>query len=130
MSTTLRIVLLIGIILYFLILVFLLKKNRLRLRYTLLWMFMGLFFLLLVAFPGILELIRDGLGFQDNMNALYVIMIGFILMLLMAATSIISGQADKIKGLAQANALLEARVRELEKERASSAGEEKNEEKA
>ncbi|MBR5337735.1 MAG: DUF2304 domain-containing protein [Lachnospiraceae bacterium] len=114
MSTTLRIVLLIGIVLYFAVLVGLLRVRRLQLKYTLLWMLMGIFFLLMVIFPGILEGIRDLLGFQDNMNTLFVIMIGFLILLIMSVTSIVSGQSEKIKELAQENALLEKRIRELE----------------
>ena len=114
MSTTLRIVLLIGIVLYFAVLVGLLRVRRLQLKYILLWMLMGIFFLLMVIFPGILEGIRDLLGFQDNMNTLFVIMIGFLILLIMSVTSIVSGQSEKIKELAQENALLEKRIRELE----------------
>ena len=114
MSQSLKIVLLIGILLYFVILVALLKVRRLQLKYTLLWMFMGIFFLLMVIFPEILVWIRTTLGFADNMNALFVIMIAFLILLVMSVTSIVSGQSRRIKELAQANALLEKRIRELE----------------
>lgn len=49
------------------------------------------------------------------MNGLYVICIGFMIMLLMSLTSIVSRQAFKIRSLVQDNALLEKRIRELEK---------------
>lgn len=114
MSDTLRIVLLVGIVLYFIILGGLLKKRRLQLKYTLLWIVMGLIFLLMAIFPNILVGLRNLLGFQDNMNTLYVILIGFIIILVMAVTSIVSHQSESIKKLAQENALLEKRIRELE----------------
>lgn len=114
MTTTLRFVLLIGILLFFVIIVYLLKKNRLALRYTLMWMGMGICMFVLVIFPQLLDLIRKVLGFEDGMNALYVCGIGFMFILLMALTSIVSRQSDRIKSLAQDNALLEKRIRELE----------------
>ncbi|MBE6013802.1 MAG: DUF2304 domain-containing protein [Lachnospiraceae bacterium] len=114
MSQTLQIALLGAILVYFVIVVVLLKKKRLQLKYTLLWLAMGVCFLVLALFPEVLFAIRDLLGFADAMNALFVLMIGFILILVMAATSIVSGQSERIKNLIQANALLEKRVRELE----------------
>ena len=48
------------------------------------------------------------------MNALYVIAIGFVMVLLMALTSIVSRQSDRIKSLVQDNAMLEKRIREME----------------
>lgn len=115
MSTTLRMVLLAAILIYFAIVIVLLKNKKLELKYSLLWLFMGVCFLLLTIFPEILFGIRDLLGFGDNMNALYVCLIGFILVLVMSLTSITSRQAEKIKDLIQDNALLEKRIRELEK---------------
>lgn len=115
MTTTLRIVLFIAIILFFFIVIYLLKKNRLALRYTLLWLAMAFIMLILVIFPQLLEFARQILGFESGMNALYVLAIGYAIVMLMALTSIVSHQSDRIKGLVQDNAILEKRIRELEK---------------
>ena len=48
------------------------------------------------------------------MNALFVMILGFVVMILMALTSIVSRQAVRIRILVQENAILEKRVRELE----------------
>ena len=119
MTTTLRIILFVAIILFFFIVLSLLKNNRLALRYTLLWLGMAAIMLLLVIFPQLLECIRKALGFESGMNALYVIAIGFAIVLLMALTSIVSHQSDRIKELVQNSAMLEKRIRELEKEHES-----------
>ena len=71
MTTTLRFVLLIGILLFFVIIVYLLKKNRLALRYTLMWMGMGICMFVLVIFPQLLDLIRKVLGFEDGTTFMY-----------------------------------------------------------
>lgn len=115
MTTTLRIVLLTAVFLYFCIVIYLLKKNRLALRYTLLWLAMGVGMLLLVIFPHILDVLRVLFGFADGMNALFVCAIGFAFLLLLSITSIVSHQTEKIQSLVQENALLERRIRELEK---------------
>ncbi len=51
---------------------------------------------------------------ESNMNVLFVSLIGFILIILMALTSIVSGQAEKTKKLIQYIAVMEKRIRELE----------------
>ena len=117
MTTTLRIVLAIVIILYFIVVISLLKRKQLALRYTLMWLLFGVVMALLVIFPVLLELMRRAFGFVDAMNALYICAMGFAFVLLMAVTSIVSKQSEKIKELIQSNALLEKRVRELEDEK-------------
>lgn len=115
MSETLRMVLLLTLVIYFIVVVYLLKNKRLALKYTLLWLAMGVIFLIMILFPNVLQLIVYLLGITSTMNGLFTIAIGFILMLCMSLTSIVSRQSQKVKNLTQDNALLEKRVRELEK---------------
>jgi hypothetical protein len=114
MGTTLRIVLLLCVFLYFTIVVRMLKKKRLSMKYSLLWLLLGIILLIFVIFPQILIWICFRLGFIDQMNGLFTFAVGFILVLVMKLTSIVSEQSDKIKNLVQENALLEKRLRELE----------------
>ncbi len=114
MSITIRIILLLAIGGYFVILWSLLSKKQLTLKYTLLWILIGILLFVLVLFPQILAVISRLLGFQENMNALYVCLIGFVYILLVSLTAIDSKQSEDIKNLVQENAMLEKRVRELE----------------
>ncbi|MBQ9613144.1 MAG: DUF2304 domain-containing protein [Lachnospiraceae bacterium] len=110
----LRAVLLLAIIVFFVIVLYLLKNRRLALKYTLLWLFTGVMLLILVIWPSILYRIARLIGIQTGMNTLYVLLIAFIIMILMSLTSIVSVQTERIRKLAEANAILEQRVRELE----------------
>ena len=114
MSNTLRIILIIGIIAYYFIVLRLLKKGRLTLKYSLLWLLMGVVMAVLVIFPQLLKIICDGLGIVYGMNGLFTCAIVFLLMLSMALTTIVSKQTDRIKNLVQESALLEKRLREIE----------------
>lgn len=76
---------------------------------------MGCVMILLVIFPQLLMVLCDALGIVYGMNGLFTCAIGFILILLMALTAIVSKQTNRIKNLVQENALLEKRMRELEK---------------
>lgn len=111
----LRITLILGMLLYFALILFFLKKKSLLLKYTLLWIFAGIVLSIMIVFPGLLRWIKGLLGIEDNMNSLFVLIIGFVVIILMALTSIVSRQADKIRVLIQTNAILEKRVRELER---------------
>lgn len=110
----LRITLIIGMICYFILLLFFLKKKSILLKYTLLWIFSGLFLTIMIIFPNLLVWIKKVLRMESNMNALFVLVLGFIVAILMTLTSIVSRQAVRIRILVQTNAILEKRVRELE----------------
>lgn len=114
MTNTLKWLLVIGIVIYFMIVFNLLKKKRLQLKYSLLWLVMGIIMALLVLFPGLLNLLCNLFGIVGTMNGLFCFSIGFILMLLMALTSIVSRQSSRITRLVQENALLEKKIRDLE----------------
>ncbi len=110
----LTIVLIVAIVLYFAVILSLLKYKRLNMKYSLLWLFTGVVMLLLVIFPEIMVFFVRLLGITSVMNGLYIMMIGFLIMLVMMLTSITSRQAGRITKLIQTQALLEKRVRELE----------------
>ncbi len=110
----LRIALLAAIIFFFAMVLYLLKYRRIALKYTLLWLATGAILLLMVIFPAILPGMARLIGIQTGMNMLYILLIAFIIMILMSLTSIVSVQTERIRKLAEANALLEERVRELE----------------
>ena len=117
MPLTMRCAIILAIIVYFIVLVVLLKQKRLSLRYTLLWLFSGMILLLLVVFPQLLDGISSLLGFQVQSNALFAILFFFTLLIMMSLTSIISKQNGYIKKLAQHTALLEKRLRNLESDK-------------
>ena len=110
----LKVSLLAAVLVFFIIVLSMLKRRRLALKYTLLWLLTGVVMLIFVVFPELLQLLAGFIGAQTLMNTLYLLIIGFILVLLMMLTSIVSKQTERIAFLAQANAILEKRVRELE----------------
>lgn len=115
MTNTLRGILIVCIIVYFVAVFQFLRKGRLALKYSLLWLLMGVIMAVLVIFPRVLFFMSELFGIVDTMNALFTFAVGFIMMLLMLLTAIVSKQSDRIKSLIQDNALLEKRIRELER---------------
>ena len=115
MALQLRVFLAVMIVVYFVLIIKFLKKKLLVLKYALLWLFIGVLLGLLVAFPEILSLVVNALGIQLGVNALFLFGIGFTITIVMSLTVIVSHQTERIRSLVQDNAMLEKRVRELEK---------------
>lgn len=113
-SPTFRIAMLLAVALYFVLLLYLLKKRSLALKYTLLWILSGLIMLVLAIFPQILNLFANFVGVYEPTNALFSIICFCIIIILMSLTAIVSKLNEKSKRLIQKMALIEKRVRELE----------------
>lgn len=104
----------IGIVFYFSIIIYFLKRKALTLKYTILWIVSGIMMLILVIFPNLIKSISLILGIINPVNTVFLIVIFFLLVILMSITSIVSIQNEKSKRLIQQFALLEKRVREIE----------------
>ena len=106
--------LIVGILIYLGVIVVLLKKQKLNLRYALTWLLMAFVMLLVAVFPQIITAISRLLGVASDVNTVFVLQGLFVLLILLSLTSIVSKQTNRIRKLAQTQALLEKRVRELE----------------
>lgn len=109
-----RLVTVVFVIMYFIILIILLKRKRLALKYSLLWFFCGILFLIAVSFPDLLVFITSFVGIEVPTNGLFMISILFIVLILMSITVIVSEISARIKTLVQKISLIEKRIRELE----------------
>ncbi len=112
----LRVTLILVVISYFIVILYFLKQKALNLKYTLLWLVAGAVMGILVVVPELLTRIIHLFGIQDNMNGLFLFCIGFIILILLSLTSIASRQNRKLRTLTQELAILDKRVRDLEKE--------------
>jgi hypothetical protein len=92
----------------------LLRRKRLMERYALLWLFSSAILLALALWRGLLETIAAAIGIYYAPSALFVIAFGFILVLLLHFSLVISRMADQNKVLAQRLGLLQQRLDEIE----------------
>lgn len=111
---SLRTILIIAVICYFIVILKFLKDKALTLKYTLLWIISGIIMGILICFPNLLTWFIRLVGIQNHMNGLFILCIGLIIMILMSITSIVSRQNRKIRTLIQEIGILEKRIRELE----------------
>jgi hypothetical protein len=91
----------------------LVRRKRLLERYALLWLLSAFILLLLSAWRDLLEHVASAIGIHYAPSALFVIAFGFVLLLLLHFSLVVSRLADQSKVLAQRVALLEEQQREL-----------------
>ncbi|HEX8123151.1 MAG TPA: DUF2304 domain-containing protein [Solirubrobacteraceae bacterium] len=97
------------------------RRRRLMERYALLWLFSAAVLLGLAVWKDALEEFASAVGIYYAPSALFAIALGFISMLLLHFSLVISRLADQTKVLAQRVSLLQARVDELEARRGAEA---------
>lgn len=114
MSVTLQLELLLGSVCLLAVIFYMLKKNLLSVKYSLLWLFFAAALILFAAVPYVVYVLRDILNIEIPVNLVFVLLFCFVLLVLLSVSVAISQLAEKTKRLAQSNALLEKRVRELE----------------
>lgn len=115
MEISLRISLLVAIFVYFIIIFNLLRKKRLNLKYTLVWLLSALVMLIITVFPQLAYGLARFVGVMNPVNAVFLVVSTFMLIIILSLTAIVSSlNASKIS-LTQKVALIEKRLRDLEK---------------
>jgi hypothetical protein len=88
----------------------LVRRKRLLERYALLWMFAAAVLLGLSVWADLLNRISTAVGVQYGPAALFAVALGFLVVLMLHVTLVISRLTDQNKILAQRVALLERRL--------------------
>jgi len=83
----------------------LIRRDKLQERYSVVWFVAGLGMLVGAAFPGLLSVVADALGVRDTNVALFSIVLLLLLGLALNFSVIMSRQAAQITRLAQERAL-------------------------
>jgi hypothetical protein len=91
------------------------RRRRLMERYALLWLLSAVVLLALAIWSGALAKVSRAIGVIYPPNALFFIAFGFVLLLLLHFSYVVSRLTDQSKVLAQRQALLEERLRRNER---------------
>jgi hypothetical protein len=92
----------------------LIRRDRLQEKYSVIWLLAGAGMLAGAAFPGLLEFIADLMGVRDTNVALFSIVLLLLLGLALNFSVLMSRQSDQITRLAQELALEKARAQKVE----------------
>lgn len=113
MSLNIQIFFIIAVMIYLIIIIDLLRKKKLNLRYSLLWLICGSLLLVITVFPKIMYLISDFIGIKTPINTALIIAGMFIVMILITITSIVSKLNNTTRVLTQELALLKKKIEDI-----------------
>lgn len=110
MNIRIQIIVAVFIILALCIIVNMIRKKSLELRYALAWLAVGAGVLALDFFPGLIEKIAKVMGIFDPVNMLFFVGFCFSLGIIFVLTLAVSRMSVRIKELAQELALLKKQI--------------------
>jgi hypothetical protein len=114
MADRVQLVAVIASVLLLLVVLEMVRRRRLMERYALLWLLSAIVLIGLASWRNGLVHVSHAVGIYSPPNALFVIALGFVLMLLLHFSAAVSRLADQTKVLAQRLALLEERLAQVE----------------
>ena len=107
MSDALRFVASVACLLLFVYVIHLVKRERLQLKYSLLWLALGATVLVLALMPDPLFTLGRMMGFETTSNFIFFTGFMFLLLIALSLSAIVSKQATAIKNLTQRIAIIE-----------------------
>ena len=84
MSVTLQLELLLGSVCLLAVIFYMLKKNLLSVKYSLLWLFFAAALILFAAVPYVVYVLRDILNIEIPVNLVFVLLFCFVLLVLLS----------------------------------------------
>jgi hypothetical protein len=113
-SAQLQIILLIASIITLLVIINMIRKYNLELKYSLLWLFFCIANILLAAFSDIAKTTASLLSIKQPVNAIFLLSFGFQFFLIFSLTLTISRISNKFSQLVQEVGLLKKEVENLQ----------------
>jgi len=99
----------------FLMVIELIRRDHLKERYSLIWLAASIVLLVFSSWRELLHFIALRLGIYYPPSFLFLLAIGFLIVLLLHFSTVISSQSDHNKRLAQEIGVLKSRLARLEK---------------
>lgn len=102
--------------------VWLIRRQKLNLRESLLWLLTTLVATIFTAFPRLLVLAAQAIGVKVPANAVFGVGLLYVAVNVLSVTLVASANASRVRRLAQECALLRAEIADLRGERPASPG--------
>lgn len=90
---------------------YLLLKNRIPVKYALVWLFSTIFIIIIALIPNLMEKLAKLLGFELLSNMVLCLFIAILMFLTLILTVMMAGQKKKTTLLIQELSLLKSEVR-------------------
>lgn len=111
MSISLKIVSISFILLLIIIILHLLKKDKIIIKYSIAWLIPCIILLFFTIIPGFLSWTTKILGFQTASNMVIAMLIALLMMISIVLTVIVSNQKNQIRVLIQEVSLLKEKYK-------------------
>lgn len=114
MNIRLQVIVMIACLFMTIFIVNMIRREKLELKYSLIWIISNIAIVICCIFPFIIEWAAKLIGIAAPMNGLFFAAIVFLLILGLLLTISQSRNSKKIKDLTQKIGLLEAKLKEIE----------------
>lgn len=111
MSISLKIVSISFILLLIIMILHLLKKDKIIIKYSIAWLIPCIILLFFTIIPGFLSWTTKILGFQTASNMIIAMLIALLMMISIVLTVIVSNQKNQIRVLIQEVSLLKEKYK-------------------
>lgn len=115
MNIRIQVIVAIVIVLALCVIINMIRKKALELRYALAWLLVGFGTLILDLFPGVMMGLAKFMGIEVPSNMLFFLGFCFALIIIFVLTIAVSRMSIRIKNLTQEMALYEKRMKETKK---------------
>ncbi len=112
MSKNLTFFVLFFAILLFLLILYLLKKNKISVRYSLVWFFSSILIFIISLIPNLMTHLANLFGFELLSNMILCMFIGILLLITLALTVMVTGLKRRTTLLIQEVSLLKKELEE------------------
>ena len=116
MSAKFQAFMILGAVVLLIIIFVLLKRGKMTVKYSLLWLGLSLALLIFAVCPYVVYVMRDILGVEMPVNLVFMLMFCFVLLVLLSLSIAISHRGENSVPLPPANAILQKSVRELKEQ--------------
>ena len=106
MSIELKITAIISILFLIVLILHYVKKEKILIKYSLVWLLPCIVLLVFVLVPGFLTWTTNILGFQTASNMILTLLVGLLFIITIALTVIVSTQKEQIRLLIQEVSIL------------------------
>ncbi len=117
MSSKFQTILIIGIVLVLLLILNMIRKRKLELKYSLVWLIVMISLLIMACLPEKLHELASGLGIYSPVNMIFFLGFVFSLIIIYVLTVTVSRLSSRIRRLAQIVAMLNSYMGEDEEKK-------------
>jgi hypothetical protein len=114
MNSILQAILIVASIGFFIFILRMLKAKKLEFKYSIVWIIASFSFIVLSIFPKIVRYVANVLHIIEPVNAVYLIIIFFLLVIVFTLTVALSRNSNRVKALTQEIGILKLEIRKNE----------------